>query len=214
MYHTAVSNAGLRYQVCFGMERLFVNYSTTKSWGVALVVVVSWWEQRRCWVGAELPHTAWWLSGHPSQPGIPPTYFVYQSKHHHHSVTILSFLVPLNILWRTISPFCLLSHLKGYTICLWLYFYSSAKISLRSPLCGIYMCGHLYSFQARTWHKSLQLLSQIWITIFNLYSALRPLFKKRVKIEIIWLWIQVVASCCTDFRSYFHKFFERTCQST
>lgn len=42
MYHTAVSNAGLRYQVCFGMERLFVNYSTTKSWGVALVVVVSW----------------------------------------------------------------------------------------------------------------------------------------------------------------------------
>lgn len=42
MYHTAVSNAGLRYQVRFGMAWLFVNHNTTKSWGVALVMVVSW----------------------------------------------------------------------------------------------------------------------------------------------------------------------------
>lgn len=50
----------------------------------------------------------------------------------------------------------------------------SARTSLQSPLYGIHTCDHLNSFQAGTWHKSLQLLSQIWFTIFNLYSALRP----------------------------------------
>lgn len=116
---------------------------------------------------AALRAAVWHPFAFHSLQQTPPLYF---------PVTPLLFLLPLSNPLSAVPHHC---HppfpLRGYAIYLTVLFFS-ARISLQSPLFGIHICDHLNSFQARTWHKSLQLLSQIWITIFNLYSALRPFF--------------------------------------